>query len=86
MKSTKKQTILPIVLMHFQDHSGDIQAKSHPYYFYAMGAIMEEDEGGYYLAHWVDVTKPHKPKADASTYIAKVKGLKIRTIGHLVIE
>lgn len=85
MKS-KKQQLLPVVSMTFQDHSAHLEGKAEPYKFLAIGIVYKETTHGYYLAHWLDVTKPGKLGKEITTYIAKVKGLKISVLTHICVD
>lgn len=78
MKKNKK---IPIVAMTFQDHSADLEGEAQPFHFLAVGILQKETPLGYYLGHWLDLN--NKGKGEVTTYIAKVKGMKIRVIGHI---
>lgn len=78
-----KHGLAPVVVISFQDHSANLEGESAPYQFLAVGIVYKETREGYYLAHWVDVTD--KPKGEVTTYIAKVRGLCIRTISHVKV-
>lgn len=85
-KRRARKNMLPIVVMHFQDHSAHLEGTAKAYYFQAVGVVVAETKEGYTLGHWIDVTTQGRAKPDVTTYVAKVKGLKIKTIGHMVIE
>jgi hypothetical protein len=84
----KKQRLLPIVLISFQDHSADLEGIAAPYHFTAIGVVLKETPEGYVLGHWLQSSpaKPFEDMGEVTTYIAKVKGMKIKTINHLVVE
>jgi len=80
---------VPIVIISFQDHSGDLEGHAEPYSFLAIGAIVEETKLGYVLAHWVYARPDQRPQGklgDVTTYIAKVKGMKVKRIGTLSLK
>lgn len=82
----KVKGMLPVVIITFQDHSADLEGEARPFFFKAIGVVLKSTAEGYTLGHWIDVTEKDVLKPDVTTYVAKVKGLKIQTIGHMVIE
>lgn len=84
MKTSAK--MLPIISIHFQDHSADIEGEAKPFYFFAIGLVLKETAHGFTLGHWLDVTVPGKGTPEVSTYVAKVKGMKVTTLAHIVLE
>lgn len=86
MKKTK--SILPVVLISFQDHSAHLEGVAEAYQFLAVGVILKEDKSGYTLGHWLQKTPEVDLElmGDVTTYIAKVKGLKIQTIAHVRVK
>lgn len=82
MKNKKK---LDIVMITFQDHSANLDKRSRPYHFLAVGVLIEETDMGYHLSHWIDISSTKKLHEDVSTYVAKVKGLKLTRISHILV-
>jgi hypothetical protein len=83
MKNKKNK--LDVVMITFPDHSADLEGRSRPFHFLAVGVLAEETEHGYHLAHWTDISNPSKPMEDVSTYVAKVKGLKLTKLTHIIV-
>lgn len=83
-----KKKLLPIVVIHFQDHSASTDGAIGPVRFVAVGVVTEETREGYQIAHWLKDERPTAGQRieDVTTYIAKVKGLRIETVGHLVMK
>lgn len=87
---SKKQLckeILPIVCIGFQDHSANLEGQAEPYIFLAIGVVLKEDALGYLIGHWLQQSPkvPLDEIGDVTTYIAKVKGLTIKTVGHVKV-
>ncbi len=72
----------PLVLISFQDHSVHVEGTSEPVMFLAHGILLKEDKMGYTLGHWLKDGN----EGEITTYVAKVKGLKKKTIGHLKLK
>lgn len=74
-----------IVMITFQDHSTHSEGASVPFNFCAVGVLLEETKYGYHLAHWTRIGDVSEGLGEITSYIAKVKGLKIKTIASLVL-
>lgn len=80
--------VLPIVLISFQDHSANLEGRSDPYQFLAIGVIIEETEDGYVIGHWIRQNQKVRLSdiGEITSYVAKVKGLKMRKIGSIKVD
>lgn len=76
----------PLVMVSFQDHAMSVEGDVGPYLFVAIGALVAEDDMGYYLAHWVKNHDSHEQPSDGASYVAKVKGLQLIVLGTLQLE
>jgi len=88
---TKKQmraSMLPLVVIGFNDHSANFEGEADPYKFLAIGLLLKETEEGYLLGHWIKVSHRENDHdlGDVTTFIAKVVGMQIRTITHLKVR
>lgn len=78
-----KSKLLPIVAISFQDHSCHHEGVAGPVMFLAIGIVQKEDDMGYYITHWLRTGDSDGDSGpEITSYVAKVKGLKIKTIGH----
>jgi hypothetical protein len=73
---------LPIVHITFIDHSAHLEGIADPIYFVAVGLLLNETKEGYTLGHWVG---PNGAADDNSitSFVAKVKGMKVRKIATI---
>ncbi len=76
---------MKIVLISFQDHSVHTEGTATPVLFVACGLLLKEDAKGYLLGHWIKAEGGHKISecGEITSYVAKVRGLKIQTVGRL---
>lgn len=88
MRKNKKDKMLPIVVITFQDHSAELEGMAQPFIFTAIGVVLKETPDGYIIGHWLQnfPVKPTEECGEVTTYVAKVKGMQIQTISHLVVK
>ena len=87
-KAKLRKSMLPLVIIGFNDHSANFEGEADPYKFLAIGLLLKETPEGYLLGHWVKVShREHEEDlGDVTTFIAKVAGMQVRTITHLKVK
>lgn len=81
-KKRMREQLLPIVIITFQDHSAHLEGLADPVIFTAVGVLLKETVLGYRLGHWVKPKMKPSEKELITSYVAKVRGMSIKTIGH----
>jgi hypothetical protein len=87
-KTSLQKSMLPLVVIGFNDHSADFDGEATPHKFLAIGLLLKETPEGYLLGHWIKVNhREHENDlGDVTTFIAKVVGMQIKTITHLKVK
>jgi hypothetical protein len=85
-KAQLRKNMLPIVIIHFQDHSADLEGIAEPFKFAAIGVVLRSDKNGYTLGHWVPTDDNDGPDNYVTSYVAKVPGISVQTIGHFKVR